>query len=260
MAVGEEEVNQLNLSLIYSKANGATALPVCSSLTGQELKERIRETLDISVDASLLLFFQNGSRNAAKSLVEDAATLAAQGFQDGASVTVKADAQEVKPQSSALRHSIRENGTSSYYYAHANEKELPPEVRYAYGGAPTKMSEEQAPEVTKALPVQSMAKYSWADEGEFVCIYISVEGEPEAVQAAGDGKAGQVQVEFGQRSVDLQILASEREFRLAFRELEGEIVPEECKNRVSAGKRVTLKLKKKNQVTWTRLVRPKMQG
>ncbi|CAE8582713.1 unnamed protein product [Polarella glacialis] len=232
MAVGEEEVNQLNLSLIYSKANGATALPVCSSLTGQELKERIRETLDISVDASLLLFFQNGSRNAAKSLVEDAATLAAQGFQDGASVTVKADAQE----------------------------ELPPEVRYAYGGAPTKMSEEQAPEVTKALPVQSMAKYSWADEGEFVCIYISVEGEPEAVQAAGDGKAGQVQVDFGQRSVDLQILGSEREFRLAFRELEGEIVPEECKNRVSAGKRVTLKLKKKNQVTWTRLVRPKMQG
>jgi len=179
--------------------------------------------------------------------------------QDGAVVTVKNVDQEVLPENSVLRQSISKNGGSSYYYAHANEKELPPEHRYVYGGAPAKLAETDVANATAEpeTPTMAIAKYSWADEGDFVCIYVSQEDEADAITAAKDGKSGEVVVNFDAKSVELTIHGQSRNYSLAFRTLENEIVPDESKHRVSAGKRVTLKLKKKRQITWTRLMRPK---
>merc|ERR1711865_900273 len=96
-----------------------------------------------------------------------------------------------------------------------------------------------------------------ADEGDFVCIYISQEDETDAISSARDGKNGEVVVNLEPKSVELIIRGQSRNYSLVFRTLENEILPDDSKHRVSAGKRVTLKLRKKRQVTWTRLVRPK---
>ncbi|CAK9104176.1 unnamed protein product [Durusdinium trenchii] len=111
------------------------------------------------------------------------------------------------------------------------------------------LAEQGAEKAAKAL-----THYSWADEGDFVCIYVSAEGEPEAIEAAKDGD---VKVQFEARSAELRISKDSKEYALSLRQLEGEIVPDESKHRVSAGKRVTLKMKKKRTVTWTRLQQSK---
>jgi hypothetical protein len=63
-------------------------------------------------------------------------------------------------------------------------------------------------------------------------------------------------VNFDTKSFELVIHGETRRFALAVPVLENEILPEESKFRVSAGKRVTLKMKKKRKVTWTRLAKP----
>jgi len=254
-----QDERELKFTIICSKAGGQKSLSAKNSLTGKELKWRLREALDLTPDTSLVLHFQNGSRNASKVLIEEDQRLQEQGVEDEATITVKIDAEEVRPENSALRDSIAQNGTSSYYYAHANENSLPPELRYVYGGDPIKLSADDAPATGYAGSKVSrpISKYSWADEGEFVWIYISAEGEPEAIEAAGDGKSNQVEVSFEQKSVDLRISGSTIDYALRLPQLEAEIVPEECKHRVSAGKRITLKMKKKRSGTWSRLVRPK---
>jgi len=110
----------------------------------------------------------------------------------------------------------------------------------------------------KEVPVKAVQKYSWADEGEFVCVYISAEAEADAIAAAKDGKSGEVEVQFEARSTELRVTDGLKVYKLVLRELEKEIVPEECKHRVSVGKRITLKLKKKRGGVWTRLVQPKL--
>merc|ERR1711879_613664 len=107
----------------------------------------------------------------------------------------------------------------------------------------------------ETLPV-AIAKYSWADEGKFVCVYISAEGEAAAVATAGDGKGGEVDAKFEERCVELKIGTGGKVFALTLKELEGRIIPDESSCRVSAGKRITIKLKKQAIATWTRLLRP----
>mmetsp|Transcript_92770 Transcript_92770/g.198913 ORF Transcript_92770/g.198913 Transcript_92770/m.198913 type:complete len:256 (+) Transcript_92770:65-832(+) len=253
-------MSPLSLSLLIPKGGGKQEdLSVEAEITGQDLKVKVQEVLSIAPEHQLL-FFQNGSRNAAKVALDDVLSLAAQDVEDGATITVKVNEKEVKSENSALRDSISKNGGSSYYYAHANEKALPPEQRYVYGGAPAKLAEAEAEaaaaSLQEAAPAKAIAKYAWADEGDFVCIYISAEDEAEALEAAKDGKNGEVKVEFELKSAELRISGSARNFALVLKNLENEIVPEESKHRVSAGKRVTLKLKKKRQVKWSRLVKP----
>mmetsp|Transcript_53260 Transcript_53260/g.158829 ORF Transcript_53260/g.158829 Transcript_53260/m.158829 type:complete len:254 (-) Transcript_53260:111-872(-) len=247
----------LQLSLVGPKGGAHEVLKLEPSTTGLELKWRVQEKLDID-PSSQLLFFQNGSRNAAKVAVSDDMTLEEQGILDEATITLKVNQSEVKPENSVLRRSIEKNGGSSYYYAHANEKDLPPELRYVYGGAPAKLGEAEPQQQSEpeALPAQAITRYSWADEGEFICVYIAADGEAEAVEAAKDGKGGEVKVVFEPKSVELRISRQDKDFALVLRNLECEIDPDNSKHRVSAGKRVTLKLKKKKQATWTRLIRP----
>jgi len=250
---------QIGLKVIPPKGGQPSPVAADVGMTGKDLKDLVQDIAKAAPE-TLLLFFQNGSRNAAKVAVDDAKTLAEQGIEDDATITIRVNEAEVSPGQSALRQSIAKSGGSSYYYAHANEKALPSEHRYVYGGAPAKLDDKTAEEAAVAqqesAPAVPISKYSWADEGDFVCIYVSAEAEGEALAAAGDGKGGQVSAEFGVKTVELRIKASPRDFALVLRNLENELVPEECKHRVSAGKRVTLKLRKRRQVTWSRLVKP----
>jgi len=249
----------LALTILVSKAGQPTTTPVTapSGATGRALKELVQEATGFAKEEQLL-FFQNGSRNSAKAVVDDDQELVAQGVEDGATITVREkEGIAVNSEESVLRQSIAKNGRQSYYYAHANEKALPMEHRYVYGGEPAKLETPEAGDIEPAPEaLQTISKYSWADEGDFVCIYIGADGEPEAIAAAGDGKSGQVSVEFGQRSLELRIAGDGKTHALIMRLLENEISPEECKHRVSAGKRVTLKLRKKRTLAWTRLVKP----
>jgi len=226
--------------------------------TGETLRQRVQEALGHEPSQQLQLFFQNGSRNAVKVPLDEAQTLAAQGVENDASITVKDVDQVVAAEDSALRKSIAKNGGQSYYYAHANENQLPPEVRYVSGGEPIKLTSEQtsqnaaAAEAPAKADAKVLAKYSWADEGDFVCVYISAENEPEAIAAAGDGKGGEVQVTFDARSVELRITGA-KVFALTLKDLEKDILPDDSKHRVSAGKRITLKMRKKRGGCWTRL-------
>lgn len=249
----------LSLRLVTPNSDGATnPIEVQSDATCVALKAKVEEVLGIAAGEQLL-FFQNGSRNAAKVELDDERTLSAQGVLEGAAVTVKRVNEQVLTENSVLRQSISKNGGSSYYYAHANEKQLPQEHRYVYGGAPAKLDRPQADGAAAEPQIltKAIAKYSWADEGDFVCIYISHEDEADAIAAAKDGKNGEVDVKFQAKSVELRICAESRCYCLVLDPIENEITPEDSKHRVSAGKRVTLKLRKKRQVTWTRLVRPK---
>lgn len=237
MATEEQKPSELTLSFFCK--TGPQKLVFPAKLTGEELKDQLREPLGLAADTPLALSYQNGSRNSLKKVLEEKQSLAEQGVEDGAFVTVKVDAIEVRPENSFLRESIRNNGGNSYYYAHANEKELPPELRYVYGGDPIKLGSNQEGYVLKAPAPKALTHYSWADE---------------AVEAAKDGE---VKVQFEPRSAELRISKDSKEYALSLRQLEGEIVPDESKHRVSAGKRVTLKMKKKRTVTWTRLQQSK---
>eukprot|EP00928_Gymnodinium_smaydae_P016678 TRINITY_DN16298_c0_g1_i1.p2 TRINITY_DN16298_c0_g1~~TRINITY_DN16298_c0_g1_i1.p2 ORF type:complete len:239 (+),score=63.14 TRINITY_DN16298_c0_g1_i1:65-781(+) len=230
---------------VVGKGGQLQDVEVDAEATGQDLKEQVRLALDLQAPiSSLAVSFQNGSRNAAKVLIADERSLAEQGLEDGVRLTVKDSSLEVAPADSVLRQSIARNGGQSYYYAHANEKDLPPEHRYVYGGEPAKLA-------------QAIVQFAWADEGDFVCVYVSAEGESEALAAARDGKSGEVEVRFEPRFAELRVKGSSKVYALALRDLEGDIVPEQCKHRVSAGKRITLKLRKAKELKWTRLTRPR---
>merc|ERR1712107_155100 len=85
------------------------------------------------------------------------------------------------------------------------------------------------------------------------------DGEADAVAAAKDGKNDEVSVTFGNNSAELTIVDSNsKRYALVLKDLEKEIIPGESKHRISAGKKVTLKLKKRRPGTWTRLLKPKL--
>merc|ERR1711933_326274 len=90
-------------------------------------------------------------------------------------------------------------------------------------------------------------------------IYISKEGEPEAVQAAGDGKNGQVEVKYLPRALRLTVHGPQLDNVFLLDRLYYEIIPEESTFRVSLNKRITLTLKKKESFTWLKLLKPELK-
>ena len=98
--------------------------------------------------------------------------------------------------------------------------------------------------------------YAWGDEQAAVKVYISADAEPEALAAAGDGNAGEVEVSFQPKALKLRVHAEKLDWVLELDPLYYEILPEECKFRVSASKRITLTIKKKEAYTWLKLLKP----
>lgn len=244
--------SDVNLHVILPQGvEGETITANLETATGKLLKEQLAEVATVSPDEQIL-YYQNQTRNAAKVRLVDDTPLATQGVEADAIITIKTLETDVAKEDSELRQSIQRSGTNSYYYAHANEKELPLEHRYVYGGAPAKL-EGVAEDFKAEVPIQSIEKYAWSDEGDSVKIYISADNEADAIEAM---KGGEVTVEFESHAVDVTI-CGKKNYVLKLFVLESEILPDQSKHRVSAGKRLTITLKKKNKnVTWTRLLRP----
>jgi len=94
-------------------------------------------------------------------------------------------------------------------------------------------------------------KYQWGDEDKSVKIYINQDKNREAVAAAKEGKHNEVDADFKPTGFSLTIHGDAgKRFVLRCRGLFKEVVPEQCKFRVSAGKRVTVTLAKLEAVPW----------
>ena len=165
----------------------------------------------------------------------------------------------------AVENSIAAKGENSYYFAHSRKADVPEEHRIVSGGSPQKLGEGAAlAEPISAMklasdqvrPERAILNYAWGDEKDSVKIYVSAEAEPQALEAAGDGKADQVKVSFSPRSCELRIHAEKLDWVLDLNPLYYEIAPDECKFRVSQSKRITLTLKKKEAYTWLKLLKP----
>lgn len=250
--------------------------------TGTTLKATLEKFSGVSGD-DMELFFTNPSADAKQKWIKDEETLVQQGVETGATITVAvhgmrrsssalADSDGEAP-NDAVSHSLYARGDTSYYFAHAgtDRSALPAEHRIASGGPPQKISESEGllPEPVSGLsklrqampdgsarPRRAIKNYSWGDEKETVKIYISADSEPEAVTAAGSGKSNEVEVHWQSKSVILKILGQQFDYVLELEKLYYEIVPEECRFRVSEQKRLTLTLKKKEIYTWLKLLKP----
>jgi len=275
---------ELSLWIVVPKGGGECRefeLTADPKETVEKLKKRIEKICGIPAD-DLELFAKNTDDEASKQkwLTEDKA-LEVQEVRDGAVITVgvhgmKGDIVDLDPETGelptdAVNTSICSRGDSSYYHAHRRKADLPEEHRIVSGGAPQKLGEssELLPEPKapgKAIVTEEgeepgrserpISNYAWGDEKDTVKIYISAESEPKAIASAGDGKAGEVEVDWQPRSVKLRVRAEKFDWVLELGRIYYEIVPEESKFRVSKGKRVTLTLKKKEQFTWLKLLKP----
>eukprot|EP00931_Biecheleriopsis_adriatica_P116525 TRINITY_DN92160_c0_g1_i1.p1 TRINITY_DN92160_c0_g1~~TRINITY_DN92160_c0_g1_i1.p1 ORF type:complete len:408 (+),score=75.55 TRINITY_DN92160_c0_g1_i1:67-1290(+) len=111
--------------------------------------------------------------------------------------------------------------------------------------------EGAAAEAVCTVPIQ---KFSWADEGSNVKVYINESSNPAVLAAAGDGRLGRVDCDFQPRSFSLNVHGEDGSlFELKVRGLLHEVLPEKCKVRVSAGKRITVSLAKKEESAWNAL-------
>lgn len=250
--------------------------------TGEKLKKKIEKLCCIPAE-DLELFAKNSDKEDEKSkwIYEDA-DLKTQEVRDGAVISVGVHGMkggDIEPDpdtgevpTDAVGTSIAAKGDASYYHAHRQHCDVPEEVRIVSGGPPQKLSETDAPlPEPKSLkqqleideegeeskrPQKQIHAYSWGDEKEFIKIYVSFDMEPDAVGAAADGKGGQVEVKWLPKYLKMKIHGEKYDYVLELERIYYEIIPEECKFRVSQNKRVTLSLKKKEKFTWLKLLKP----
>ena len=229
---------------------------------GMDIKKRLEKACNIPVD-DMELFVKNPSEGSSQKWLRDDATLESEQVEDSAVLTVGVHGtgsrsyEDDELPETAVEHSMARNGDTSYYFAHARRAELPEEHRIVSGGEPRSLgaSGEQS-EVSVGRPQRAIKSYAWGDEKEAVKLYVSAEAEEEALQAAGDGTQGQVEVDFEAKGLKLRVRAEKLDWILDLEPLYYEVVPSDCRFRVSAGKRITITLKKKEAYTWLKLLKP----
>lgn len=240
---------------------------------GMEIKKKIEKACNIPVD-DMEIFVKNPSEGSAQKWLRDDATLQGENIEDSAVLTVGVHGtggghsyDEEDLPDTAVENSIAAKGENSYYFAHSRKADVPEEHRIVSGGSPKKLGEGEAlpePVAAKkqldmdqdARPERAILNYAWGDEKEVVKIYVSADAEPQAIEAAGDGKEEQLKVLFSQKACELRIHAGKLDWVLDLAPLYYEIAPEECKFRVSQSKRITITLKKKESYAWLKLLKP----
>lgn len=283
---GGEEEEELCLLAIVPTGTGECReydVSVRPSDSGEKLKKAIERCSGVPAD-DLELFVKNGDVPDAKQkwIFEDA-SLKEQDVHDGAVITVgvhgmkgldpsllEADGEAA---GDAVSNSIAAKGDASYYHAHARPGSLPEEHRVVSGGEPEKLTGDLAKGLEEHKTLKQMIaenegrkdasrgerpirNYSWGDEKGAVKIYVSQDNEPEVIAAAGDGKDGKVEVSWGPKLVRLKVRGATHDWVLELDKIYYEIIPEECSHRVSANKRISLTLKKKESFTWLKLLKP----
>lgn len=239
-----------------------------------DIKKKIEQACNIPVD-DMELFIKNPSEGSTNKWLKDDASLESEQIEDCAVITVgvhgtgsgQSHVDEDELPQTAVENSIAAKGDTSYYFAHSRKMDVPEEHRIVSGGSPQKLGEVEAlsepvPKKTLASddqpsrPERAILNYAWGDEQAAVKVYISADAEPEALAAAGDGNAGEVEVSFQPKALKLRVHAEKLDWVLELDPLYYEILPEECKFRVSASKRITLTIKKKEAYTWLKLLKP----
>jgi len=247
--------------------------------TGEKLKKKIEKACGIPAD-DMELFVKNAAPDAKQAWVVEDQSLQDQHILDSAIITVgvhgmrgqtsfAAVEEDGEIPRDAVQNSIYAKGDSSYYFAHTRKSDVPEEHRIVSGGAPQKLAESQTlPEPISGhrqlrmeedetqRPERHISNYAWGDEKEVVKIYISADSEPEIVGLAKDGKSGEVQVKWESKRLKLRVHAEKLDYVLELERLYYEIMPGDCKFRVSPNKRITLTLKKKDAHTWLKLLKP----
>jgi len=250
--------------------------------SGLKLKQRIEKICGIPTDDMELFARGDGEGCKQKWLAEDA-SLQEQEVVDGGQVAVGVhgmrsssapeDSETGELATDPVQISMNTKGDTSYYFAHSTKCELSDEQRIVSGGEPLKIADGvgQALSVVDPVPLsaalfddhmdparprKSIKNYAWGDEKEVIKIYISKELEPEAIQAAGDGRDGQVEVKWLPKAFKLTVHGKQLDHVLILDRLYYEIVPEECSFRVSLDKRISLTLKKQEAFTWLKLLKP----
>mmetsp|Transcript_158898 Transcript_158898/g.281682 ORF Transcript_158898/g.281682 Transcript_158898/m.281682 type:complete len:288 (-) Transcript_158898:68-931(-) len=254
--------------------------------TCTKVKSKIEKVCGVPPD-DMELFYKTEGPEGKNKWLKEGETLAEQEVVDGAVITVgvhglKSDAPLQDPETGevpddAVGSSLATRGDTSYYHAHrgrAQDSRVTEEQRIVSGGAPQMLAEGEAEALSSAekRPMsmllfeddsseagrarRAMKNYSWGDEKEFIKIYISKDGEPDAIAAAGDGKSEQVEVKFRTRALNVTVHDKLHDWVLQFDNIYYEIIPEESKWRVSKDKRITVSLRKKENFTWLKLLKP----
>merc|ERR1712060_66265 len=170
--------------------------------------------------------------------IDDNTTLEVQGVLNGAVITI--EQLKVAPDS-ASKDSIEKHGRLSYY--HKADPRFASEHSVQVGGDPVALGS-----ASRVDNIVGIERYTWADDGKSVKVFIDVAEEPRVLAAAGDGKQGNMDVSFQESGFCLTVLEEGgRKFILNVPKLNMEIIPGQSKFRVSAGKRITLTLKKDNE-------------
>eukprot|EP00913_Durusdinium_trenchii_P028135 g26379.t1 len=178
---------------------------------GMDIKKKIEQACNIPVD-DMELFIKNPSEGSTNKWLKDDASLESEQIEDCAVITVgvhgtgsgQSHVDEDELPQTAVENSIAAKGDTSYYFAHSRKMDVPEEHRIVSGGSPQKLGEVEAlsepvPKKTLASddqpsrPERAILNYAWGDEQAAVKVYISADAEPEALAAAGDGNAGEVE-------------------------------------------------------------------
>lgn len=281
------DLGEWNITAIVPRGGGECReydIPVDPEDTVAKVKTKIEKACGVPPD-DMELFFKTPGEDGKNKWLKEGDTLQEQEVTDGAVITVgihgmKGDTVAEDPETGelpddAVNSSIAVKGDTSYYHAHRGKKtNLTEEQRIVSGGAPQMLAEGETEVLsrTEARPISSLLfeddsteagrprraikNYSWGDEKETIKIYIHKEGEPDVIAAAGDGKSGQVDVKFLAKALKLTVKGPLHDLVLQFDNIYYDIIPEESKFRVSADKRITLTLKKKEAFTWLKLLKP----
>lgn len=258
--------SQLRLS-IEPPDEGAPllSLSVESRCTGAALKELVSRHLAKTPPEEQLLYFRSPT---GKVLLDDERLLVEQGVEDGAQVLVRR--RFLSGASSAAPEAVARRGRLSYYNtSRSSHLVVPEELRVVSGGEPVLL--ERRPANTEV----QIERFTWANDGHSVKVFIDVAEEPRALRAAGDGRPSRVSLEFpepyGFRLVvrapeaapEAALEAAPEEapaeaqegqaasghrggstFVLSVSNLYKELLPGQCKVRMREGERITVSLRK----------------
>merc|ERR1712032_1652579 len=118
---------------------------------------------------------------------------------------------------------------------------VPDELRIASGGEPQKLDDKEADNDVR------ITKYTWANDGKNIKVFIEAAEEPRAVEAAWLRNHSNVKIDFTDSGFSMMVPDEGRSFVLNIPNLHKEIVPRESKVRVSQGKKITVSCRKADE-------------
>mmetsp|Transcript_33005 Transcript_33005/g.76748 ORF Transcript_33005/g.76748 Transcript_33005/m.76748 type:complete len:255 (-) Transcript_33005:93-857(-) len=227
---------QLNLKMQPPDGADIVTVTLSKFCTPAALKEKVQYIAKALPEDQLLRFRNEDGRDMVE--LVDEGTLDVQGVRSGALVTIE---QVKAAPASASQSSLSRHGRLSYYHSYREDPRFSSEQSVQGGGVPVML--EEGGQIDNAIRID---KFTWADDAKNVKIFVEAESEPRAIQAAGDGKGGRVSATFQESGFCLLVTDEGRRFVLEVPKLYNSINPQECKFRVSEGKRITVTLRKAN--------------